>query len=33
MIEHLLAKDYNNNILKSNNHIHLNIFYKFPKDL
>jgi hypothetical protein len=33
MIGHLLVKDYNNDILKSNNHVHLNIFYEFPKDL
>ncbi len=26
VIEHLLVKDYNNDILKSNNHVHLNIF-------
>jgi len=32
MIE-LLVKDYNNGILKSNNHVHLTIFYEFPKDL
>jgi hypothetical protein len=24
MIEHVLFKDYNNNILKINNHVHLN---------
>jgi len=29
MIEHLLMKDYNNDILKINNHVHLNIFMNF----
>jgi hypothetical protein len=33
MIEHLLIKDYNNDILKNNNYVHLNIFYEFPRDL
>jgi hypothetical protein len=32
MIEHLLVKDYNNDIFKKNNHVDLNIFYEFPKD-
>jgi hypothetical protein len=33
VIEHLLIKDYNNDILKSNNHVCLDIFYEFLKDL
>jgi hypothetical protein len=33
LLEHLLVEDYDNDILKSNKHVHLNIFYEFPKDL
>jgi len=32
-MEHLLIKDYNNDILKSNNHVCLDIFYEFFRDL
>ncbi len=31
MIEHTLVKTYNNDILKKNNHVHLNIFNEFLK--
>jgi len=33
MIEHLLVKDYNNDILKNNNHVHWTFFNEFPKHL
>jgi hypothetical protein len=31
--EHLLVKDYNNDILKSNNHVRLDIFHELLKGL
>ncbi len=33
LLQHLLVKDYDNDIFKSNKNVHLNMFYEFPKDL
>jgi hypothetical protein len=33
MIEHILFKDWNSNILKINNHVHLNQFKESRMDL